>query len=96
MSINLLVAVSLPLADAVPPPPRIDARSELNCTLRMTNDHVDDVIMMQDVARDEAQCRTFCSNFADESLVSMRDAVRVLRYRCSFRERDIAKVDLKK
>lgn len=68
----------------------------LDCTLKMTNDHVSDTIMMQDVTRSPDACRKSCEDFSESSLLSMREAVKVLRYRCEYRGRVVAEVDLKR
>ena len=69
--------------------------TQLNCALQLTNDAVKDAYMMQDVADNAQHCRSLCSQFAESSLLSMRDAVRVLRYTCSYQGRIIDRRNLK-
>lgn len=67
----------------------------LDCTFRLTNDHVHDVIMMQDSTLSPDACISACARFAQGSVISMRDAVKVLRYTCEYRGQPVANVDLK-
>lgn len=67
----------------------------LNCTLRMTTDHVSDTIMMQDVTQTAVECRNLCAAYAQSSLLSMRDSLHVLRYTCSYRDRIVDRRSLK-
>lgn len=75
--------------------PGIRARAMLDCTLKFTNDYVQDLVLMQDTTFSPEACRVSCADYAEKSLVSMRDAVRVLRYACFYRADLIANVDLK-
>ncbi|AKM09627.1 hypothetical protein [Croceicoccus naphthovorans] len=73
----------------------IRKRAALDCTFRLTNDYVQNIIMMQDTTWSPEACRASCARFAQEAIVSMRDAVYVLRYTCHYREGLVADVDLK-
>lgn len=99
LSLALFAGLSPAIAWAADParPDVIDIRkgNALDCTFRLTNDHVDSVIMMQDTTLSADACRAACARFAEESIVSMRDAVEVLRYTCHYRETMVADIDLK-
>ena len=75
--------------------PGIRARAMLDCTLKFTNDYVQDLVLMQDTTFSPEVCRAACADYAEKSLVSMREAVRVLRYTCHYRSDLVADVDLK-
>ncbi len=87
-------ATSAQTKDFVPSFERVSSQ-DLDCLLRMTNDHVDGVIMMQHATGSSSACKQVCAQFAQESLMSMRDAVRVLRYTCEYRGRVVERRNLK-
>ncbi|WP_156500320.1 hypothetical protein [Croceicoccus bisphenolivorans] len=73
----------------------IRKRNALDCTFRLTNDYVQDIILMQDTTFSPDACKASCARFAEDAVVSMRDAVYVLRYTCHYRDGLVADVDLK-
>jgi hypothetical protein len=81
------MVASIPFAPVMAQPEPLEQNTlrNLNCTLRLTNDHVSDTVMMQDVTQSAGECRSVCAAFAQSSLLSMRNAVHVLRYTCSYR-----------
>jgi len=87
-----------PVLAADPPRPNvadIRKRNALDCTFRLTNDYVQGLVLMQDTTFSPDACKASCAKFAEEAVVSMRDAVYVLRYTCHYREGLVADVDLK-
>lgn len=76
-------------------PRAIRQRAALDCTFRLTNDYIKDVILMQDTTFSPDACASSCARFAEKSVISMREAVYVLRYTCEYRGRMVADVDLK-
>ncbi|GGD31965.1 hypothetical protein [Croceicoccus pelagius] len=94
--LGLVTAPVLPVAAQESRDPRaIRQRNALDCTFRLTNDYIKDVILMQDTTFSPEACATACARFAEQSVVSMRDAVYVLRYTCEYRGQLVANVDLK-
>lgn len=95
-SIGLIFA-SAPIAAPTKAQRALDRETmqNLNCTLRLTNDYVTDTIMMQDIAASSAECKAICARFASNSVVSMKDEVKVLRYSCDYRGRIVEKRSLK-
>lgn len=91
------MVASIPFTPVVAQSASIDQSvlRKLNCTLRMTTDYVSDTIMMQDVTQSAVECRNVCAAYAQSSLLSMRDAVRVLRYTCSYRGKIVDRRSLK-
>ena len=61
--------------------------SNLNCTLRLTNDHVSDTIMMQHSEASAPRCKARCAKFARNSFTEMAEQVSLLRYTCRFNGR---------
>jgi len=72
----------------------IRAINALDCTFRLTNDHVEGTIMMQDATYSAEACRAACTRFAEQSVLSMRDSVMVLRYTCHYRDQLVADINL--
>lgn len=99
LAVLVLGLITMPVVPAAAgelrDPRAIRQRQTLDCTFRLTNDHVQDVIMMQDATLSPDACVAACAKFAEESVVSMRDAVSILRYTCEYRGKRVADVNLK-
>ena len=85
---------SMPAGAESPRPVDVRAKNDMDCSLRLTNDSVEDTMMMQDTTGSVEACRAACAAYEEQWLAPMREASTVLRYACLYRNDVIAEVDL--
>lgn len=80
----------------------VQAGSDINCSLKMTNDYVSGTFMMSETAASIDECKSKCREYGDKSIKQMADpahydpVMKVLSYECLYNGQTVEQVDYTK